>query len=163
MLRGCNWRGSYHAGGFPPPLRLHYDGVVPSLATEVFLASLKRCLGAPGFLTGFYERFTGSSEEVRAKFRGVDMVRQARVLEDSLYVVAVAAQGEEGSLARGALPHLAKRHSRGELDIRPGLYDVWVECLVETARAHDQQWGDDVEAAWRDTLATGVEYLRQRY
>ena len=89
MRWGCNWRGSYHAGGFPPPLRLPYDGAVPSPATEVFLASLKRCLGAPGFLTGFYERFTGSSEEVREKFRGADMQRQVRMLEDSLYVVAV--------------------------------------------------------------------------
>lgn len=149
--------------GLPSPSGLHYDDAVPTPATDVFLASLKRCLGAPGFLAAFYERFTGSSEEVRAKFRGVDMVRQVRVLEDSLYVVAVAAQGEEGSLARGALPQLAKRHSRGELDIRPGLYDVWVECLVETARAHDPQWADDVAAAWRDTLAAGVEYMRQRY
>ena len=75
-------------------------GAVPTPATSVFLASLKRCLAAPGFLAAFYDRFTGSSEEVREKFRGVDMQRQARVLEDSLYVVAVAVQGEEGSLAR---------------------------------------------------------------
>ena len=156
-------RGSYHARASPGPPRLHYDGGVPTPATDVFLASLKRCLGAPGFLTGFYERFTGSSEEVREKFRGVDMKRQVRMLEDSLYVVAVAVQGEEGSLARGDLPRLAERHSRRDLDIRPELYDLWARCLVETARAHDPQWTDDVAAAWRDTLAFGVEYMRQRY
>jgi hemoglobin-like flavoprotein len=136
---------------------------VTAPATDVFLASLKRCLAAPGFLTGFYERFTGSSEEVREKFRGVDMQRQARVLEDSLYVVAVAVQGEEGSLARGELPRLAERHSRRDLGIRPELYDVWAQCLVATAAAHDPQWTDDVAVAWRDTLAFGVEYMRQRY
>ncbi len=136
---------------------------MPTPATDVFLASLKRCLAAPGFLAGFYERFTASSEEVREKFRGVDMKRQARVLEDSLYVVAVAVQGEEGSLARGDLPRLAERHSRRDLDIRPELYDQWAQCLVETARAHDPQWTDDVAAAWHDTLAFGVEYMRQRY
>jgi hemoglobin-like flavoprotein len=163
MRWGCNWRGSYHAGVFPPPLRLHYDLVVLSPATEIFLASLKRCLGAPGFLTGFYESFTGSSEEVREKFRGADMKRQVRMLEDSLYVVAVAVQGEEGSIARGDLPRLAERHSRRGLDIRPGLYDLWARCLVETARAHDPQWADDVAAAWQGTLAFGVEYMRQRY
>jgi len=138
-------------------------GAVPTPATAVFLASLKRCLAAPGFLAAFYDRFTGSSEEIREKFRGVDMQRQARVLEDSLYVVAVAVQGEEGSLARGDLPRLAERHSRRDLDIRPEHYDVWTRCLVETARELDPEWTDDVAAAWRDTLAFGVEYMRRRY
>ena len=35
--------------------------------------------------------------------------------------------------------------------------------LIETARAHDPQWADDVAAAWHGTLAFGVEYMRQRY
>ncbi len=131
--------------------------------TDAFLASLKRCLAAPGFLAGFYDRFLTSSNEVREKFRGVDMQRQARVLEDSLYVVAVAVQGEEGSLARGDLPRIAERHSRRDLDVHPELYDLWVRCLVEAARDHDPQWSDDVATAWRETLAFGVEYMRRRY
>lgn len=132
-------------------------------ATDAFLASLKRCLATPGFLAAFYERFLGSSDEIREKFRGVDMKRQARVLEDSLYVVANAAQGREGSLARGDLPRLAERHSRRDLDVRPELYDVWSECLVETARAHDPEWTDAAAAAWRETLAAGVRLMRERY
>jgi hemoglobin-like flavoprotein len=114
-------------------------------------------------VTGFYQRFTGSSEEVREKFRGVDMERQVRMLADSLYVVAVAVQGEEGSIARGDLPRLAERHSRRDLDIRPELYDLWAQCLVETAREHDPQWTAEVEAAWRETLAVGIEYMRRGY
>jgi hemoglobin-like flavoprotein len=136
---------------------------VGSPLTDVFLASLKRCLAAPGFLAGFYDRFLASSDEVREKFGGVDMKRQARVLEDSLYVVAVAVQGEAGSLARGDLPRIAERHSRRDLDIHPELYDLWVRCLVEAAREHDPQWSDDVATAWRQTLAFGVEYMRRRY
>ena len=134
-----------------------------STLTDAFLASLKRCLAAPGFLAGFYDRFLTSSNEVREKFRGVDMQRQARVLEDSLYVVAVAVQGEEGSLARGDLPRIAERHSRRDLDVHPELYDLWVRCLVEAARDHDPQWSDDVATSWRETLAFGVEYMRRRY
>ena len=134
-----------------------------SPSVETFLASLKRCLAAPAFLESFYERFVGSSEEVREKFRGTDMKRQVRVLEDSLYVVANAVQGEENSLARGALPALAARHGRQGLDIHPGLYDLWIECLVETARAYDPQFPPDVEAAWRETLAFGADYMRQHH
>jgi hypothetical protein len=51
----------------------------------------------PAFLEGFYDRFVGSSEEVREKFRGVDLKRQVRMLEDSL--LAVAARGAVGSPA----------------------------------------------------------------
>jgi len=136
---------------------------VASPPVETFLASLRRCLAAPGFLESFYERFMSSSEEVREKFRNSDMKRQARVLEDSLYVVANAVQGEENSLARGALPPLAARHGHRGLDIRPGLYDLWIDCLVETARAHDPQFDAAVESAWRDTLVFGADYMRQRY
>jgi hemoglobin-like flavoprotein len=136
---------------------------VASPVAEIFLASLRRCLAVPAFLDTFYERFMGSSEEIREKFRGTDMKRQTAVLADTLYVVANAVQGEEDSIARGSLPALAVKHSRHGIDIRPGLYDLWIECLVETARAHDPQFGPEIERAWRETLAFGADYLRQRY
>lgn len=136
---------------------------MPSRATDLFLHSLTRCLAAPAFLEGFYDRFVGSSEEVREKFRGVDLKRQVRMLQDSLYVSAVAVQGEEGSPARGALPWLAARHSRRDLDIRPELYDLWIACLIETARAHDPQFGPEVEGAWRETLTLVADYMKERY
>jgi len=136
---------------------------VASPSVEAFLASLKRCLAVPGFMDAFYERFVGSSDEVREKFRNTDMKRQAQVVADSLYVVANAVQGEEGSLARREFPRIAERHSRRERDIRPGLYDLWIDCLVETARAHDPRFDPGVEHAWRDVLLFGAEYMRQRY
>jgi hemoglobin-like flavoprotein len=130
---------------------------------SAFLASFNRCRAAAGFLEDFYRRFIASSEEIRAKFAGTNMKRQVQMLEDSLYVVAVAIQGEEGSLARGDLPRIAARHSRKDLDIRPGLYDLWLECLIEAVRTHDPQFSGEVEAAWRETLAVGVDYMRARY
>jgi hemoglobin-like flavoprotein len=134
---------------------------VPPPSVEVFLASLKRCLAAPGFLDSFYERFIGASEEVREKFKDTDMKRQVRALEDSLFVVANAVQGEEGSLARQALPAIAARHGRQDRDIPPHLFDLWIECLLETVRSCDPQITPAVEAAWRETLAFGASYMRE--
>lgn len=128
-----------------------------------FLGSLKRCLAVPGFMDRFYERFVASSDEVRDKFRNTDLKRQTRMVADSLYVLAVAAEGEEHSPARLSLPGLAERHSRRDLDIRPELYDVWLECLLETARADDPELTPEVEAAWRATLVWGIDYMRSRY
>jgi hemoglobin-like flavoprotein len=130
---------------------------------DVFRASLNRCLAASGFVESFYESFVGSSEDVREKFRNTDMKRQVRMLEDSLYVLTVAVQGGQSSPARGALPGIARRHSRHELDIRPELYDLWLSSLVETARRCDPDFTDATEEAWRDTLAAGIEYMRSHY
>jgi hemoglobin-like flavoprotein len=130
---------------------------------EVFVASLKRCLAKPEFLLNFYGRFMDSSEEIRNKFAQTDFQRQTRVLAESLWVISVVAQAPKASPAWEALPRLAARHSRNDLDIRPGLYDKWLDCLVETARNHDVEFSTEIEDAWRNTLAVGIEYMRSKY
>lgn len=130
---------------------------------EIFVASLKRCLAAPGFLPDFYRRFMGSSEEVRRKFEGTDFERQNRVMAESLWVMATAAQGPAGSPARTGLPELAEKHSRRALDVRPEMYDAWLACLVEAASLHDPEFSAETDAAWRRTLGVGIEVMRSRY
>jgi hemoglobin-like flavoprotein len=134
---------------------------------DVFRASLKRCLASEDFLRHFYHRFMASSEEVRQKFENTDLDRQARVLEDSLYLMTVAAQssrsGEEVSPAWTEMSRLARMHSRDQLDIRPGLYDLWLHCLLDAARSNDPDFTPEIEEDWRKTLAIGIEYLRSRY
>jgi hemoglobin-like flavoprotein len=130
---------------------------------DAFRASLNRCLGRPDFLRHFYELFVASSPEVREKFRNTDFPRQARVLADSLYMMAVAAQLEHDAAAWAEMDRLASRHDRTGLDIRPGLYDVWLDCLLRAVSRHDPEYSRDIEAAWRETLAVGIEYLRSRH
>ena len=130
---------------------------------DTFVASLRRCLRASSFLLDFYGLFMASSEEVRQKFGETDFKRQTRVLADSLWVMANVAQSDRPSPAWGDLPRLAERHSRRDLDIPPALYDLWLDCLVGAARKHDGQFTPEVETAWRETLAVGIEYLRSKY
>ena len=130
---------------------------------DTFLASLGRCRATPGFLDAFYQRFVASSDEVRAKFAKTDMLRQVQMLEDTLFVVANAVQGEEGSPARSDLPRIAERHSRRDLDIGPELYDLFLECLVVTVRTHDPKFTPEVEAAWREVMGFSIDYMRKRY
>ena len=125
---------------------------------EAFQASVTRCLESPSFIKDFYDRFTGTSEEIRAKFRDTNFVRQHRAMADSLMVMAVAVQGGRDNLARHALRPLAQRHK--EMDIGAWMYDVWLDCMVQTVRTHDPQFSDAVERAWRETLAPTIEYMR---
>ena len=134
---------------------------------EVFLASLRRCLADEDFLPQFYYRLMSSSEEVRIKFANTDLPRQYRVLADSLHMLAVAAQSpqetDEFSPAWTEMSRLAKMHDRDHLDIRPGLYDLWLHHLLEAARSHDPEFTPDVEEDWRTTLEAGIEYLRSHH
>jgi hemoglobin-like flavoprotein len=136
---------------------------VNASSRDTFLASLGRCRATAGFLDAFYQRFIASSDEVRAKFAKTDMMGQVRVMEDTLFVVANAVQGEEGSPARSDLPRIAERHSRGDLDIRPELYDLFLECLVVTVRTHDPKFTPEVEFAWREVMGFGIDYMRKHY
>jgi hemoglobin-like flavoprotein len=125
---------------------------------DVFQASAQRCLESPSFIKDFYDRFTGTSAEIREKFRDTDFARQHRAMADSLRVMAMAVQGGPDNLARHAMKRLAARH--GEMHIGAAMYDVWLDCMLQTARAHDPQFSPAVESAWRETLAPAIEYMR---
>ena len=126
----------------------------------VFRGSLNRCLAQATFMRSFYERFLGSSDEVREKFAGVDMERQFQMVTDSLYVLAVVAEGGHGP---EALASVAERHSRRGADVRAELYDLWLAALVTTVAGFDPEFGPEVEDAWRQTLAPGIAYMQSRY
>ena len=103
--------------------------MAPQAQIDAFRASLNRSLASPDFLRQFYELFLASSDEVREKFRNTDFPRQTRVLADSLYMMAVAAQLESDSLAWGEMSRLALQHDRDHLDIRPGsTISGWTAC-----------------------------------
>ena len=124
-------------------------------SVENFRASLKRCLRNPDFLLDFYTLFMDSSEEVREKFKDTDMKRQAEVLANSLWVMAVVAESAPGSPGWAGLPQLAETHDRRHLDIRPELYDRWLDCLVSAARRHDPMFTDSLGDDWRHTGRPG--------
>lgn len=130
---------------------------------DAFRASLNRCLAKPAFLRDFYEMFVESSPEVREKFKNTDFPRQTRVLADSLYMMAVAAQLERNAGVWAEMDRLAGRHDRTGLDIRPGLYDLWLDCLLRAVARHDTEYSREIELAWRETLAVGIEYLSSRH
>jgi len=130
---------------------------------DVFRASLKRCLVTPDFLHDFYEMFMASSDEIRQKFRTTEFPRQTRVLADSLYIMAVAAESKDNAIAWRELGRLAQYHSRTGLDIDPKHYDSWLECLVAAAKRYDSEFTHEVESAWRESMAPGIQYLRSRY
>jgi len=124
--------------------------------------SLSRSLQAEGFLDRFYELFMASSPDIRDKFKNTDFAKQKKVLSDSLFLMLSAAGTTEG-FAHDQLASLTRKHSRSQLDIRPEFYETWLDCLIATLSEKDDQFSEEVEQAWRESLRGGIDLLSSGY
>ncbi|MFQ5748803.1 MAG: globin [Planctomycetota bacterium] len=129
--------------------------------SDAFQESYRRCPQKRGFLDRFYEIFLGASEEVREIFAQTDFLKQIRLLKASFLMMLQASfddlEGQEHMEA------LARLHSREELGIRLGLYELWLDSLIQAVREADPRFDPQVEDAWRSTLKPGIEFMKARY
>ncbi len=128
---------------------------------KIFEESFWRVIGDDSrdvqFFTRFYENFMDSSEEVREKFKDTDMEKQKMMLEKSLFRVAMF-HGRH--VANDELRRIAEVHSRHRHNVRPGLYILWMDALIETVKEFEENFSDDIELAWRIVLAPGIEFMK---
>ena len=127
---------------------------------ELFNDSLERCSCRPDFLRRFYTLFLTSSATVAKKFEHTDLRKQARMLKESLYIMMAASGGSERTVH---LEELAKLHSRAGADIKPELYDLWLDRLVQAVKEFDPMFNPETETAWRRVLQPGIEFMKSRY
>ncbi len=127
----------------------------------IFRDSLKRCQSSPHFLNRFYNHFVIANPVVQEKFSNTDMDKQKMMLHASLYMIALATQGNHA--ASMYLDNIAARHSSRDLDIPATLYDLWLETLLKTVREIDTEADDKVLAAWNEVMQFGIDYMRARY
>lgn len=126
-----------------------------------FYASYARCQGQPGFFDFFYDTFIDSSDEVRDKFSKTDMSKQIRTLTNSFYSNKLAVS--ESKMIQENLLQLAQLHSRQGRDIRPDLFDLWLDCLLDAVREFDAEYSVEIEAAWRSMMAPGISLMKENY
>jgi hemoglobin-like flavoprotein len=131
---------------------------------DIFDASFRRVQVPSGkrvsFFEAFYRNFLMSSPQVRVLFRNTDMAVQRRMLKKSFFsLVSFYASGTVDDVLRKT----AEIHSARQLNIDPYLYDLWLECLIDTVREYDPLFSDDVELAWRLILSSGITYMKFGY
>jgi hemoglobin-like flavoprotein len=61
------------------------------------------------------------------------------------------------------LERLAKLHSRTQMDIKPELYDLWLDRLMQAVEEFDPMFNMEIEIAWRRLLQPGIEFMKSRY
>lgn len=129
--------------------------------TGIAKESYDRCCKAPDFLDAFYKSFLASCPEAQAMFAHTDFEQQTKLLRHAIGLLLIFpnhAGGEPTLLTR-----LAERHSRRDLDVAPALYDPFVAALIATVKQFDPECSPAVEAAWRETVTPGIDYMKKKH
>jgi len=135
---------------------------------EVFENSYRRVVGGGVgidekgsiFFKKFYQNFLASSDLVTEMFVNTDMDQQVKMLQRSMFhmITFYVSKQEDNYLESVAESHSAKQHN-----ISPGLYDLWLEALVQTVTEVDAEYDDTVGLAWRLAMAPGIVYMKFHY
>lgn len=134
---------------------------MPSNASERVMQSYGRCSVQPAFFDEFYSRFMASSPEVKTLFQNTDFKRQNTLLRVGLSYLIIYGDGSES--VKGKIEELGTLHGRSKLNIRPELYPLWVDSLMEAVRQYDVRYTEELGQAWRETLQKGIRLMLSKY
>lgn len=127
--------------------------------SDIVFQSYGRCCNNPQFFVDFYDRFMSTSTEVRDMFRDTDMKQQRHLLRSGIMQLILVARGMPDSKLRA----LGESHSRRGYNIRPELYSVWLDALLDTVARHDAEFTAEIDGAWRRAIQPGIELIRNAY
>lgn len=65
--------------------------------------------------------------------------------------------------ARRSVQRMGEAHGRLNLDIRPDLYELWLDSLCEAIRIHDTEFSEALERDWRRWMKVGIDLMIQLY
>lgn len=125
------------------------------------IASYHRGRASGQLFDTFYDILLAKSPQIRSKFAQTDFPRQKRLLKSSLLAMLSLQQGI--SSAEEEIDRIAVRHGRQDLDIHPGLYDLWLDALCEALAEHDPLFQPELESKWRRLMRVGIERMIEHY
>ncbi|SDH55654.1 hypothetical protein SAMN05216588_105223 [Pseudomonas flavescens] len=128
-------------------------------ATDCVMQSYGRCCASPAFFDDFYRHFLDSSPAIREKFAHTDMPAQKLLLRQGILNLVMHARGMPDSKLRA----LGCTHARAAMDIRPELYDLWVDSLLATIARHDPHYAPQTRHAWLGVLRQGIAVIKAQY
>lgn len=128
---------------------------------ELVNTSYGRCVSSTGFFETFYRLLLASHPDIPPMFANTDFERQNELLRASLGVM-VSLRRQEGA-GYQILEEVRRSHCRSRMNVRPELYSFWVDCLIESVKRHDPKFDQTLEAAWRDVISKGVDYIKDGY
>lgn len=121
------------------------------------MRSYGRCVLNPQFLDRFYERFTAKSPVIRQMFAKTEMTKQKQLLRSGISFLLQYAKGSV--YASEKVTELGISHSREKLNIKPSMYPLWLDALMETVEEFDPEFTPETRNEWLIALRRGVEKM----
>ncbi|HXG97914.1 MAG TPA: globin [Gemmatimonadales bacterium] len=135
--------------------------MIDKATTALAKASYDRCCQSPEFLQAFYKNFLAACPEAVPRFAGTNFELQTKLLRHAVGMLLIFPN--QPNKEPNLLTRVAERHNRGDLNVDPSLYKPFIDALIDTVRQFDGKCTPTVEAAWRETVAPGVEYMKSRH
>ena len=115
----------------------------------------------PQLIDRFYEIFLASHPDIKPFFRHTDFVKQKLLLKTGVIMLLTHLEGKSAWTEN--LIHIARRHSKQELNIPPSLYQFWIDSLISAVKEYDNKWNPELERIWGKILRAGVDFLLEHY
>lgn len=132
-----------------------------SYAEDDVRHSFERCEANGNFAETFYRKFLSSSPDVPAYFTQTDFRRQREVLRESVYMMV--SNDIANVKLRDLLEHLGSAHGRLGRNIRPELYEHWLDSVCATVAQLDPHWNNQLQREWRVRLRAGMQIIMAAY
>lgn len=128
---------------------------------ELVAQSYGRCCVSQGFFDTFYNIFLSKNPEIRKMFENTDMKKQKELLREGIAFLTTFAKNSPMAVRK--IEKLGESHSANRLNVKPSLYPIWVDSLVEAIKKHDSNFNSDIEKAWRAVVALGISKMSSHY
>ncbi len=134
--------------------------------TEDIKLSFGRCLVSNNndipFLELFYDIFISSHPDIKKLFVDINLKKQYGLLKIGLNMALLFIDGND-IIAKGVLDKIQISHNRSHLNIKPELYQFWINSLIETIKIKDNKFSDELESKWRQGLQKTVDFIIKGY
>ena len=124
-------------------------------------ASFKRCEQTGDFAERFYSHFLGASDEIAPLFANTDFKKQRTLLRGSVFMMVM--KEVDDTRAHGHFSKIGESHAHGQLDIKPELYEVWLDSLCATVKELDPEWTAELEDQWREKMRPAISLITSKY
>ena len=129
---------------------------------SIFNQSFERTVGKDN-ATPFFDRFYAIFQahgEVKRKFDSVPPERRSPMVRESLVeLMTYYATGQ----ASDYMHKIARMHDKQHTDIRPKLYAMWLEALLQCVSEFDPDFNEEVDAAWRIVVTPGIAFMTHHW
>ena len=124
-------------------------------------ASYDRCCQASDFLQAFYRNFLAACPEAVPRFAGTNFEQQTKLLRHAIGLLLIFPN--QPNKEPTILSRVAERHSRVQVSAGDRVDRPFIDALIDTVKQFDHECTAAVEAAWRATVAPGVEYMKSKH